>query len=81
MNEIQKKEGVSEIIIQNIRREKGVTQEALAQMVGVNRSAVAKWETGKALPRLETLVKIADALSCPVDELIGGMASRNNAQR
>ena len=70
MNEIQKKEGVSEIIIQNIRREKGVTQEALAQMVGVNRSAVAKWETGKAFPRLETLVKIAAALSCHGDDLL-----------
>lgn len=36
--------------IASARREKGMTQEMLAEKLGVTRQAVARWETGKALP-------------------------------
>ena len=36
--------------IASARKEKGMTQEMLAEQLGVTRQAVARWETGKALP-------------------------------
>ena len=56
--------------IQNFRLKKGLTQEELANIVKVDRSSVAKWETGKSAPRASLLPKVADALGCTVDELL-----------
>ena len=56
--------------IQNFRIKKGLTQEELADIVGVDRSSVAKWETGKSAPRAAMLPKLADELGCTVDELL-----------
>ena len=38
--------------------------------LGVSQQSVAKWESGKALPRGETLIKLAAVLSCSIDELL-----------
>ena len=54
-----------------IRKQKGMTQEALSAFSGVNRVSIAKYETGKSDPSLETAVKLANALGVTVDELIG----------
>ena len=56
--------------IQQARSEKGLTQEALAKMMGISRSAVAMWETGQTRPRAQLLPKLADILGCTVDELL-----------
>ena len=40
--------------IASARKEKGMTQEMLAEQLGVTRQAVARWETGKALPAQPT---------------------------
>ena len=47
-----------------------LTQEGLAEKLGVDRSTVAKWETGDALPRTATLPKIASVLGCSIDALL-----------
>ena len=52
------------------RKEKGFTQDDLAVELGIDRSTVAKWETGKAYPRASLLPKIAEILGCTVDELL-----------
>lgn len=54
-----------------LRERQGLQQEELAQILDVGRSTVAMWETGKSYPRGETLVKLADALRCSIDELYG----------
>lgn len=69
MNDIQKR-GVIPIRIQKFRSEHGIRQEGLARLLGVDRSTVAKWETGKSMPRAELLPKLADILGCTVDELL-----------
>jgi len=58
--------------IQNLRSRAGITQEELALAVGVDRSAVAKWETGVAAPRVSLLPAIAEKLQCTIDELLRG---------
>ena len=48
----------------------GLSQERLANLLKVERSTVAKWETGKSMPRAELLPKIAKILGCTVDDLL-----------
>lgn len=57
-------------IIQQKRRLKNMTQEQLAQLVGVSSAAVSKWETASALPDVALLCPLARALNCTVDELL-----------
>ena len=54
--------------IASARREKGMTQEMLAEKVGVTRQAVARWETGKALPGTANLFMLRELLGIPPEE-------------
>lgn len=54
-----------------LRKECGITQEALAEHLGVSKAAVSKWETGAGYPDLSMLPRIAAYFNCTVDELIG----------
>ena len=47
-----------------------LTQEKVSELLGVERSTVAKWETGDAKPRAELLTKIADLYGVTVDDLL-----------
>ena len=58
--------------IKRLRTEKRMTQEDLAEQLHVTRQAVSAWETGKALPDVETLERIAAALGTDVTEVIYG---------
>ncbi len=61
--------------IRKYRHKRKLKQSELALLVGVNRTAVTKWESGEANPRAERLLKIADALRCSIDELMGAKKS------
>jgi len=54
-----------------LRDEQGITQEALANMIGVKRPTVAGYETKGKEPPYSTLKKLAKALNCSVDYLLG----------
>lgn len=56
--------------IKQYRERKNITQEELAKMVGVNRTAVALWELGINDPRADKLVKLSDTLNCTIDDLL-----------
>lgn len=56
--------------IKQLRTKHGLTQERLAIAMGIDRSAVAKWETGSAMPRADKLTELAKILGCTVDELL-----------
>ncbi len=57
--------------IQALRRQKNLTQEQLAEQVGVSRQAVSKWELNNALPDTDKLVPLARALGVSAEELLG----------
>ena len=57
--------------IQNARRAQGLSQEALAEKIGVSRQALGKWEKDTALPGLDNLQTLAAALGIGVDALLG----------
>lgn len=59
--------------LRNMRREKGITQAELAEMIGVNRSVIGLYETERAEPKISTLKKICKALECSADKLIFGL--------
>ena len=46
-----------------------MTQRELADILGVERSSIAKWESGSAYPRASQLPALAKALGCSIDEL------------
>ena len=46
------------------RQEKGLSQRELAELVGTTQSAIARLERGGRPPRIDTLLRIADALDC-----------------
>ena len=57
--------------IQRKRTVLGLSQEGLAERVGVSRQAVSKWEVGDAVPDTDKLIPLARALNISVDELLG----------
>ena len=65
-----------------IRTRLGLTQEDVAEKVGVSRQAVAKWEKGDTLPDIESCVKLADLFGVPLDMLVRGLQETEiNGQR
>ncbi len=55
--------------IRRARLRKGITQNKIAEKIGISQPTYAQWENGKRKPKLETLKKIADALEVPVSTL------------
>ncbi len=59
------------IKFKEFRKKRDLSQEEVAKILGVNRTAVAKWETGANSPRTDRLVELAKLFRCTVDELLG----------
>lgn len=53
------------------RKQKGLTQEQLAEAMGVSVAAVSKWEQGQSLPEIPMLMELADFFDLSVDALLG----------
>ena len=53
-----------------LRKNKGMTQDALAEKLNVSRQAVAKWESGQAYPDISNLIQISDLMNVTVDYLV-----------
>jgi transcriptional regulator with XRE-family HTH domain len=66
--------------IRDARQDRGWTQERLAEAVGVSRSAVAQWETGRAGQLTGHLSRIAEVLDVGIEHLTHGRNKRASAQ-
>lgn len=62
--------------IYTLRKQQGLTQEELADMVKVSFQAVSKWENGNSLPDISTLPLLANVLHCSIDQLMGYAAEQ-----
>ncbi len=58
--------------LQELRKEKGLTQEQLAERTGVARRTVSRWETGNNLPDLDILIELSDFYNTDLREIING---------
>lgn len=61
---------VTTVNIKKAREKAGLTQQELADKLGVGQSAVAMWESQKALPRTDKLPVLAKVLKCSVSALL-----------
>lgn len=64
-------------LIKELRREKNLTQEQLAEEFNVSRRTVSRWETGSNLPDLDVLLEMSDFFSIDLRELLDGEDSVN----
>ena len=55
--------------IRELREQAGLTQDQIAEHMGVDQAAVHRWEIGKAMPRAAKLPELAALLHCTIDEL------------
>ena len=58
--------------LQELRKNKGLTQEELAEVLFVSGTAVSKWESGRGYPSIDSLKEIANYFSVTIDELLSG---------
>ena len=58
--------------LQELRKQKGLTQEELAESLYVSRTAISKWESGRGYPNIDSLKAIAKFFSVTIDELLSG---------
>ncbi len=59
-------------MLQELRKQKGLTQEELATSLYVSRTAISKWESGRGYPNIDSLKRIAALFSVTVDDLLSG---------
>ena len=59
-------------IILELRKEKNMTQQELADKIGVTDRAISKWENGRGLPDLSLMKPLCDELGISINELISG---------
>lgn len=67
--------------IRELRRRKNLSQEILAEKVGVSRQAIGLWESGRTCPTNKNLPLIAKALEVPMEELIGQVIYPHSEQK
>ena len=58
--------------LQQLRKRKGMTQEELAEVLYVSRTAISKWESGRGYPNIDSLKAIATFFHVTIDELLSG---------
>lgn len=72
--------------LRQLRKDKNLTQEELAEALFVSRAAISKWESGRGYPGIDSLRLIAENFSVTIDELLSGdqivsIAKRENEQK
>lgn len=56
--------------IYKFRRKSGLSQEQLAEKIGVSRQAISKWESGTSKPEIEKLLALSECFNISLDELV-----------
>ena len=64
--------------LKELRKEKGITQEHLAETVGVSNRSVSRWENGSNMPNLDILCLLAEYYQVEISDLLGGERRTDN---
>lgn len=64
--------------LSRLRRENNYTQEQLADVLGVSRQAISKWESGTTYPETEKLIRISELFDCSLDYLLKDKVETDN---
>ncbi len=67
--------------ILRLRKEKGLSQEELADKIGVSRQAVSKWESGQSVPDIEKIILLSDYFQTTTDHLLKGTEQPAEAKK
>ena len=67
--------------IQYLRKQKGYSQEELADKVGVSRQAVSKWESEQSMPDLEKIIVMSDLFEVTTDYILKGIEPVSTTNR
>lgn len=67
--------------IASCRKEQGMTQAVLAEMLGISDRAISKWETGKSMPDSGIMLDLCELLKINVNELLSGERIMAEASR
>ena len=67
--------------ILELRKIKGISQEELAENIGVSRQAVSKWESEQSVPDLEKVISLSNYFNVTTDYLLKGIESNNHTIR
>ena len=63
--------------LQTLRRQNGLSQQQLAEQLGVSRQAVSKWELDAAKPDIDNVIQISRLFGVSIDELLTGEVFQN----
>lgn len=74
----QKKIGA---FLKGLRKENGITQEQLAEILGVSGRTVSRWETGTNMPDLDVLIQIANYYNVEIKEILDGERISENMNK
>ena len=63
--------------LNTLRKQRGYSQEEVAEKIGVSRQAVAKWESGETMPDLDNTMALAELYGVSLDNLVNYQAKRD----
>jgi len=64
--------------LKNLRKEKGITQEMLAEKLNVSGRTVSRWETGNNMPDISLLIELAEFYDISIPEIVNGERKNEN---
>ncbi len=67
--------------LKELRKEKSITQEELAEKMGVSRRTVSRWETGSNMPDMDILIDISDFYEVDLREILDGERKNNQMDK
>ena len=67
--------------IQHLRKTKGISQEELADKIGVSRQAVSKWESEQSIPELDKIILLSDFFEVTTDSILKGIETKGNESK
>ncbi len=67
--------------IQNLRIQKGLTQERLAEMLEVSRQSISKWELGQAIPDVDKIIRMSELFGVSTDILLLRSSENNQTDK